>query len=181
MRDFRDAKAMASTLRDELAARSVQLSRADCLEVIAKAFGAADWNTLSAQIKAQAGERTDKDTGQQVWPTIMRPFYARHLTPDEQSGPWMPLFMEARALHAAGAPPDSDEVMDLARRWVALSLAINGSEDGLRERYAAAYKEALADPQIGPKLPLSREVLEYLAPVLARAKSERDRPSTQQD
>jgi hypothetical protein len=52
MRDFRDAKAMAQTLRAALAAAGFKISVGQSLELIAKAFGAADWNTLSAAINA---------------------------------------------------------------------------------------------------------------------------------
>jgi hypothetical protein len=52
MRDFRDAKAMAQTLRASLAAKGLKVSNSESLELIAKALGAADWNTLSAAIKA---------------------------------------------------------------------------------------------------------------------------------
>ena len=52
MRDYRDAKAMAQTLRSALAARNLKLSNGDSLELIAKILGFADWNTLSAAIKA---------------------------------------------------------------------------------------------------------------------------------
>jgi hypothetical protein len=48
MRTYKDAKAMAKTLRHSLAARSVKLSHSECLEIVAKQFGFADWNTLSA-------------------------------------------------------------------------------------------------------------------------------------
>jgi ribosomal protein S1 len=52
MRDFRDAKAMARTLREALAAKGVRISNSDGLEVVAKMLGERDWNTLSAAIDA---------------------------------------------------------------------------------------------------------------------------------
>jgi hypothetical protein len=54
MRDFRDAKAMAHTLRAALAARDLKITISQSLELIAEAFGVADWNTLSAAIRAEA-------------------------------------------------------------------------------------------------------------------------------
>jgi hypothetical protein len=51
MRDFRDAKAMARTLRASLAARGFKITISQSLELIAEAFGMADWNTLSAAIR----------------------------------------------------------------------------------------------------------------------------------
>src|SRR5262249_38773998 len=50
MRDFRDAKAMAQTLRNALKAKSVTLTNSESLELIAKIFGLHDWNVLSARI-----------------------------------------------------------------------------------------------------------------------------------
>jgi hypothetical protein len=54
MRDFRDAKAMAHTLRAALAAQGLKITHSQSLELIAEAFGAADWNTLAAAIRADA-------------------------------------------------------------------------------------------------------------------------------
>ena len=51
MRDFRDAKAMAGTLRAALAAKGLKITVSESLELIAKAFGVADWNTLSAAVR----------------------------------------------------------------------------------------------------------------------------------
>ncbi|WP_347342459.1 glyoxalase superfamily protein [Bradyrhizobium brasilense] len=55
MRDFRDAKAMAQTLREALGAKSIPLTHSDSLELIAKLFGQRDWNTLAARIQAADG------------------------------------------------------------------------------------------------------------------------------
>jgi ATP-dependent Lon protease len=52
MRDFRDAKAMAQTLRDALKTKSVSLTHSESLELIARAFGLHDWNVLAARIEA---------------------------------------------------------------------------------------------------------------------------------
>lgn len=54
MRDFRDAKVMAHTLRAALAAKGLNISVSQSLELIAQAFGAADWNTPSAAIRGEA-------------------------------------------------------------------------------------------------------------------------------
>jgi hypothetical protein len=53
MRDFRHAKAMARTMRASLAARGFKITISQSLELIAEAFGMADWNTLSATIQAE--------------------------------------------------------------------------------------------------------------------------------
>lgn len=51
MRDYRDAKIMAHTLRDALAAKHCKITVGESLELIARLFGVGDWNTLSALIK----------------------------------------------------------------------------------------------------------------------------------
>jgi hypothetical protein len=50
MRDFRDAKAMARTLREALAARDMKISNSEALELTARMLGERDWNTLAAAI-----------------------------------------------------------------------------------------------------------------------------------
>ncbi|MDP3736130.1 MAG: ClpX C4-type zinc finger protein [Hyphomonadaceae bacterium] len=52
MRDYCDAKAMAHTLREALAAKAITLNHSECLELIAKSFGVETWNILSAKIEA---------------------------------------------------------------------------------------------------------------------------------
>ena len=51
MRDFRNAKAMAKTLREALAERSFQISHSESLELISSVLGAKNWQTLSAAIE----------------------------------------------------------------------------------------------------------------------------------
>jgi ATP-dependent Lon protease len=53
MRDFRDAKAMAQTLRDVLKQKSVSLTHSESLELVAKILGFHDWNELSAKIQSE--------------------------------------------------------------------------------------------------------------------------------
>jgi hypothetical protein len=59
MRDFREAKAMAHTLRAALAAKGFKISISESLELIAEAFGVADWNTLAATIREARALRED--------------------------------------------------------------------------------------------------------------------------
>jgi hypothetical protein len=59
MRDFRDAKAMAHTLRDALKAKAIETSHSECLELIAKAFGYENWNVLSAKVETAQSSETD--------------------------------------------------------------------------------------------------------------------------
>jgi ATP-dependent Clp protease ATP-binding subunit ClpA len=60
MRDFRDAKAMARTLRAALTAKGLKITVSQSLELIAEIFGVADWNTLAAAIRRKA-DTTDQN------------------------------------------------------------------------------------------------------------------------
>jgi Glyoxalase superfamily protein len=57
MRDFRDAKTMAHSLRDALKRRTVETTYSECRELIATVFGYDNWNVLSAKIEAAARAR----------------------------------------------------------------------------------------------------------------------------
>lgn len=57
MRDFRDAKAMARSLRNALNAKAIQATHSESLELIAKAFGCETWNILSARIDAASAPK----------------------------------------------------------------------------------------------------------------------------
>ena len=49
----KNAKTMAKSLRDSLVDRNVSLSHSTCLEIVARQFGFADWNTLSAKLPSR--------------------------------------------------------------------------------------------------------------------------------
>jgi hypothetical protein len=55
MRTYKEAKAMAKSLRESLTARNVLLSHSECLEIVARLAGFADWNTLSAKLNVGSG------------------------------------------------------------------------------------------------------------------------------
>jgi hypothetical protein len=55
MHSFMDAKLMAKLLRQGLADRQIDLSHSECLELVARQFGLANWNILSARIDASTG------------------------------------------------------------------------------------------------------------------------------
>jgi ATP-dependent Lon protease len=57
MRDFRDAKAMAQTLRESLTTKAVTVSHSESLELVSRMLGIADWNTLSALLQANRRPR----------------------------------------------------------------------------------------------------------------------------
>ena len=55
MHSFMDAKLMAKLLRQGLAERNIELSHSDCLELVSRQFGVANWNILSARIEGTNG------------------------------------------------------------------------------------------------------------------------------
>lgn len=55
MRDYRDAKVMAQSLREAIAANQTTLGHSEALEVVSRMLGVADWNTLSALINNDRG------------------------------------------------------------------------------------------------------------------------------
>ena len=65
MRDYRDAKAMAQTLRGGLKAQSINISHSNALELIAKTLGCKDWQVLAAKIEADrvATKPIDRSAG----------------------------------------------------------------------------------------------------------------------
>jgi catechol 2,3-dioxygenase-like lactoylglutathione lyase family enzyme len=50
MRDFRDSKGMARTLREALAERGLAIGHGESLELIARLFALPNWNVLAARI-----------------------------------------------------------------------------------------------------------------------------------
>jgi hypothetical protein len=65
MLTHKDAKSMAKFLRDALGNRNVQLSHGDCLEIVARQFGLADWNTLAAKLPTVEARHTrSRDTAE---------------------------------------------------------------------------------------------------------------------
>ena len=58
MRDFRNAKVMAKTLRETLAERLFKISHSESLELIAHVLGCKNWQTLAAAIEARPPDLT---------------------------------------------------------------------------------------------------------------------------
>jgi hypothetical protein len=64
MRTYLQAKTMAKSLRESLAAKNVPLSHGECLEIVAQQFGFGNWNVLAAKIDLETGiHRPQADTG----------------------------------------------------------------------------------------------------------------------
>lgn len=66
MRDFRDAKVMAQTLRDALTAKSFPITHSESLELVAKMLGFQNWNVVAAKIQSDApASRAEKGSASQ--------------------------------------------------------------------------------------------------------------------
>jgi hypothetical protein len=74
MRTFLEAKAMASTMREQLALTGVTIPHARALEIVARQFGFDTWNILSAKIAAQPPARDDGGVGLEAAAPIIRIF-----------------------------------------------------------------------------------------------------------
>lgn len=120
MRDFRDAKAMARSLRDALNAKAVQTTHSEALELISKAFGYENWNILSAKIDgAQPSAGVQKPAQQD------RPLYCSFCGMNQH---------EVSKLVAGPAVFICDECIDLCTDIVdeELLCLIEGDEDRAR-------------------------------------------------
>ncbi|MEO8758274.1 MAG: glyoxalase superfamily protein [Devosia sp.] len=72
MHTFLDSKSMAKALRSALAERRIEITHSDSLELVARQFGFANWNMLSARIDAT-----------QVAKPALPDGWARHSDPDD--------------------------------------------------------------------------------------------------
>jgi ATP-dependent Lon protease len=66
MRDFRDAKAMAKTLREALTAKSLALTTSESQELVARILGFRDWNVLAARIQSTEIPATSTQAGTSI-------------------------------------------------------------------------------------------------------------------
>lgn len=86
MRDFRDAKAMAHTVRTFLADQNLKITNSQSLELIARAFGVADWNTLAAAIRGEVtAQRIEVAKPPTAIDTVIRPRASRYSTELERT------------------------------------------------------------------------------------------------
>ncbi len=61
MRTFMDAKAMAKAMREALAARNVDLTHSEALEIVARQFGFDNWNILSSRLSGGQARQRDRE------------------------------------------------------------------------------------------------------------------------
>ena len=73
MRNLRDAKAMAQSLREAMGAKKIPLTHSEALELVSTMFGFADWNTLSAYIhknQENKAEARSPHLGDMILPVV---------------------------------------------------------------------------------------------------------------
>ncbi len=58
MKSLSETKAMARVLWQSLAARNIEMSHSECLELVARQLGLTDWNVLSAQIASSTEKQS---------------------------------------------------------------------------------------------------------------------------
>jgi hypothetical protein len=174
MRDFRDAKAMARALRDALKVKSIEITHAEALELIAKALGCENWNVLSAKIEATEPAASNEDTtsaGTQNEPAPAKTLYcsfcgkSQHDVRKLIAGPEVFICDECIDLCTDLVEPDEDE--ELFR----LMAGNEGSgRSALLERVRGMSTQELASYLERSKkgMALSRVALQYFRRRLAK-------------
>lgn len=113
---------------------------------------------------------------------IFDPLAAKHFTPEqlaelgkrptnqaEATREWDALIAEAKALMAKGDPA-SPAAIDLARRWQAQVAKFTGGDPELFKRAGQVWKDAMADPEAAPKLPMNPEIFAFVGKAMENLK-----------
>ena len=98
---MRDPKAMAQTLRNDLAAKAIKLTHGESLEIVAHLHGYADWNTLSAGSGGHELTGTTEGTRQNLVPYPAIPVRDTLIFPVYQFPLWIKREKTLRALEDA--------------------------------------------------------------------------------
>jgi hypothetical protein len=156
MRDFRDAKTMAHTLRNALQSRAVAITHGDCLELIAKAFGYDNWNILAAKIEAaklRAQEESTAASDQTLYCSFCGK--SQHDVAKLIAGPAVFICNECVDLC-------NDIIRDETPVWKVLSLLVEGEKSG-SDAYAAALEHARGQPteRIASYVEQGRQLIEH--------------------
>lgn len=75
---------------------------------------------------------------------------------------WQAVIADAQEV-MAGSDPASPAALDVARRWRDVVQRLTGGDAVLMEKGRAAWREALADPAVAAGVPLTPEVMDFLA------------------
>lgn len=126
---------------------------------------------------------TNKATDEEM-KAIFDPLAQKHFTPEqlaelgdkpfdqaEAAREWDALIAEAKALMAKG-DPTSPAAKDLARRWFAQVGKFTGGDPELFGRLGNVWKDAMANPEAAPKLPLDPEIFAFVGKAWTAAQAE---------
>ena len=111
---------------------------------------------------------------------IFDPLAEKHFTPEENaalrqrsfdqaeaSRNWEALIDEAKALMAKG-DPYSAAATDLARRWQAQVRLFTQGDPAVSQKVMGMWKDAMANPETAPKLPLNPEIFAFVQKAATR-------------
>ena len=131
MRTYLEAKAMAKSLRTALAAKGIELSHGECLELVSKQIGFDEWNMLSAKIALETGERNaPPEPGVSLQPPI--PVVPIAAVPDAKK-----FYVDFLGFAVDWGWPENDAKRPLyaqvSRSGVTLHLSTQGADRGATE------------------------------------------------
>lgn len=137
MHSFLDAKLMAKALRKAIAERKIELSHSDCLEIVARQFGLADWNTLAARIAATVnnGDELALPQGWFVTGHTEQKYYRLGLDPSSAGT----ALIESRFSRGDGIALENDHY------GVLMQSVVADSYRGKRIRLSASIRTEAAD------------------------------------
>jgi DNA-binding transcriptional MerR regulator len=161
------------------AARALDLVRAARLKLSAgEALSIDDLATL-----AKETVMTRKATISEV-AELTKPLVSKHFTDAERqeikrtappfdqaqaTKDWDQLFAEVRHLMEIG-DSTSPEAVAVGRRWKA-GVAAFSMDPGMRAKAQAVWRDAMADPEIAPKLPIDDSVFAFVSKILQQAEA----------
>ena len=111
--------------------------------------------------------------------TSLTPLWEKHFTRAELNEiaarkddeiVWQRLLEELEAL-AKARNPDSDEALDLGRRWLAQADRYVRGDQALFDKMQAFSVEAMSNPETRSSLPLTPEMSDFLGKIMKRIKS----------
>ncbi len=80
---------------------------------------------------------------------------------------WEALFVEAKTLYARG-DETSPRAQELARRWGHLVALFSGGDAAMAGKARAVWSDAMADPDLAPRLPVGPEIFAFVGRITAR-------------
>jgi hypothetical protein len=114
---------------------------------------------------------------------LMKPIVAKHFTDadverarqaaksydsDKVAANWDTLFAEARELMEAG-DTTSPRALSVARRWKAGIDAFSVDPE-MRAKAQSVWQDAMADPEVAPKLPMDPALFAFVGKILQQAR-----------